>query len=97
MPIGAGPGGMYYRSQGNNWQPDCSADNITMGDNRDNSAERRYWGLLCSANLSVGQRLSGYLISKKANGLTGVRLSRIGGIHYHYLFTRRYGDNVNYL
>lgn len=74
---------MYYHQSG---QPPSTwvvpqGQYFMMGDNRDNSADSRYWGFVPEQNM-VGKVVAIWMSFEKQEGQwpTGVRLSRIGGI-----------------
>ncbi|EOZ6411295.1 signal peptidase I [Cronobacter turicensis] len=84
VPIAQDQVGIYYRQQGQQtgtWIVP-PGHYFMMGDNRDNSADSRYWGFVPEANL-VGKATAIWMSFEKQEGEwpTGVRLNRIGGIH----------------
>ena len=84
VPIVQDQLGMYYRQKDQQLATWIVPPGhyFMMGDNRDNSADSRYWGFVPERNL-VGKATAIWMSFEKQEGEwpTGVRLKRIGGIH----------------
>ncbi|MDR0805183.1 MAG: signal peptidase I [Enterobacteriaceae bacterium] len=84
LPGIASSAGDYYQQAGspaNTWVVP-QGNYFMMGDNRDNSADSRYWGFVPEENF-VGKATGIWMSFEKQEGEwpTGVRFSRIGRIH----------------